>query len=377
MNDAIADHVKHLRTIHFSLILCCVVLAIATPVDYSANTKAANEELKKIVLACSKDIWQDDFLPRSLGGSWGIPQNLREFAGLWQRLGEEFNGREGFSRKYNLNLRDEDFDIAFPNLSEFMNPIDYQNVGLLALNYTYEVMSLAPDDGATVVPGEDRVISFSNSDGATLVTTVVPDDGTISFSNSVATTLQPFTWTAVVRNNGGTTLEASANFANMTVTVDPSYSSSIHFPIVDPSKSAMATKSFSELSTIFEKRIKRSESPIELFGAKFSTELILRFAPAIVLFVQFYLMVHMRSFPSKRKDSSGLPPWIGVYKDSFARILTLVTLALLPVVTVIYLATRTTGIYSTNVRIVLIAIFSVASCWLAYVTVIAWQKLWS
>jgi len=86
----------------------------------------------------------------------------------------------------------------------------------------------------------------------------------------------------------------------------------------------------------------RSGDPIEILGLRIPQNLIATFGAVIIIAVQIYLLLHVRTLmkrmPSSDTESAICVGWIGLYEDGWARFVTLVTVGFIPPVVLLIVA---------------------------------------
>ncbi len=81
---------------------------------------------------------------------------------------------------------------------------------------------------------------------------------------------------------------------------------------------------------------RKGEHAVEIFGLKIASDDINRWGMVILLIVQFYLWMQIHQLPAEleRGDAGREVPWFALYRSPLAALATVVSLGILPVVTV-------------------------------------------
>ncbi|MCG6901090.1 MAG: hypothetical protein LJE68_00270 [Rhodobacter sp.] len=104
------------------------------------------------------------------------------------------------------------------------------------------------------------------------------------------------------------------------------------FPELSAVSAGMSAEYLDKVRASIKSKARQSEKQISLFGIDIPSAMVSVWGAPIVLVVQFYFLLHLRSFVrllgSTRARS--LAPWIGIYDDPVAQLTTGVSAALLP-----------------------------------------------
>ena len=96
------------------------------------------------------------------------------------------------------------------------------------------------------------------------------------------------------------------------------------------------------LATLLRAEQKKLEEQVQIFGASLPASSLSSWGGLIIVCVQLYLLLHMRvlSIRMSRDDPGWDTPWIGLYRGFLSRSATLFSVAIVPVLTLVFIASR-------------------------------------
>jgi len=115
------------------------------------------------------------------------------------------------------------------------------------------------------------------------------------------------------------------------------------FPDLEAATKDMQQRSFSEVWSHLEvEAAKTKNESFEIFGLKFPVDTASRWGVVLIVGIQLYLWIHLYELSPKLKegDEGWNVAWIGVYQSLPARLLFLLSTALLPIITIVLLGTH-------------------------------------
>ena len=85
---------------------------------------------------------------------------------------------------------------------------------------------------------------------------------------------------------------------------------------------------------VLEAELQRSGERVQLVGLNLPLKMLSLTKVAIILAIQSYFLLHLSQFQPSQKDAE--IAWVGLYDNIYARLITLVTAVVLPVITTLY-----------------------------------------
>jgi len=114
---------------------------------------------------------------------------------------------------------------------------------------------------------------------------------------------------------------------------------------------------------ILEAELQRSGERVQLIGLNLPLKMLSLTAVFIIVAIQLYLLLHLRQFQLSNKEAE--IAWVGLYDNIIARLITLATAVVLPVCTVIYVVMLARFSWLNLVAVIGSALVAALSCpWL-------------
>ncbi len=135
---------------------------------------------------------------------------------------------------------------------------------------------------------------------------------------------------------------------------------------------------FERLFPILEGEASRSQERLELFGAKLPIQDIGRWGSAILMALQIYLLLHMRTLRARINDTdpANAFPWIGIYYDPLAKASFIFSAIILPPLVLIILVTGNAYKAPTVLSLSVLTLGAIGSIFVAVLLFRVSIKIW-
>jgi hypothetical protein len=367
------DLSSHLRTVHFALIVTCVT-SVAALVGFPSNLASAKHELNAVqAIRSGWASWldafgvdqEDDWKRRGLlvadvptwlyscqpdGKNWSV-----RLLGSPIRL--TLAGRGQFAERW---LADGDTSPSSKTI-HLVHPeqpdgwpktlADFRDFWEAADNLQVSTVKTVAFEGHNILNGVDvnhRSLSVASCPGSasgfelTLRREAVPPCTELvdrAMGSQVFCTRGELAGGALavpVTMAGGNVSTLRSWLLRRFNIEAPGLGFSTDFPRLAEATTTYAGLPLNNVQLVLDHEIERSSERLQVMGVTLSVRFLGQTAVALVVLIQFYLLIHLQRFAlfPEAADSA----WVGFYDHLTARLATVLTAVLLPTVTVAYVA---------------------------------------
>lgn len=374
------DHVEHIRTVHFTLVVISFALLVGSSLSRATTTRRALTQLESIDRVVAKwdsewlnerlKEWNADIVPDSILFVRKSPQRRQ---GVVIRVGHAWSPADKSDyAKFDESGDPHDFDFERP-----ARLIDFQRLWnrLDSLRIVY--LTASPKEGVLLYNSEeepDREGVFSDRYERFEVVQILDDTAVGDFGTSPLELYAEMVagdyreWVneislgkikpETVRLQDTASRWVLRSGSNVLVVIAP-------VPIVEPAtlrlqrefadsfrldwipgsfsrtfpELAIVSANLSDLTlgkidTILRGELERSDESVEVFGARIPAEELARWGGPVLFVVQLYLFLHLAALASRLgpADPAWETPWIGLYKGWLPRSLTVLSCVVFPVI---------------------------------------------
>jgi hypothetical protein len=394
------DFATHLRTVHFTLILACMITLVSLIGGVGTEVERAHEQLYKVIAI--KENWYL-WLNR-----WALEEAKElEKAGInqWTKVPSQINVCLPSAPSWQFRLRGSplQFFIVVPRGGQVRILAD-------AFKKVNGVLQFQPPPEPWPVTLDDFK-AFWNSAHDITVEVIESIDPEIHFIHADGT-VEKYSWTALCPANSSSSLDLQyrrydhvcsnrvlqkltgplfcGDIPKKTITV------AVGVGVGDRSQRVMSNlrswlvnkyslqaagvgfeKDFAALSKVtthyaelklpqvqlvLEAELQRSGERVQLVGLTLPLKMLSLTTVMIILAIQFYFLLHLWQFQPSQKDTE--VAWVGLYDNLWARAITLVTGLVLPFFTIIFVMAHSSWWYLILVTVsAVIAFFSFPLLW--------------